>query len=179
MNFPLKSIQLSNMEIVLRKDFYSKFDNFFKELASNMGLYFFHHNLIQNYREPGHKVSSFGNNEEWSEIYWTKHCNDDPVEKACNLATQKTGFAISSWQVIDPTSACMEARTTICDVKDGLSMAFNHNGLIEHISFGWKKFNFENFSFQKIAELSQLIDPVRQHHLSTFNNENPNYKVEV
>src|SRR3546814_875722 len=127
MSLTPQNLHRPDIEIMLRKDFYKKLDILLKELASDMGLYLFHHNLIQNYREPGHKVSSFGNNEEWSENYWDKYYNDDPVEKACNHATKMTGFAVSTWQVIDPKSACMEARTKICDVKDGLSIALNHD----------------------------------------------------
>lgn len=170
----LKHIKHPDIEIVLRKDFYSKFDTLFKELAVDVGLQLFHHNLIHNYREVGHKVSTFGNNEEWSEIYWDKYCNNDLLESSCNVACKKNGFAITSWHTIDPTSECMDARLRICKVKDGISVVFKHsNNLMENITFGWKKLNFEleNFGFQKFAALNQLIAPVRQHHLKMFNKD--------
>jgi hypothetical protein len=173
-------IKYPDIEIMLRKDFYAKFNNFFKNLADEMGLYLFHHNLIQNYREPGHKVSTFGSHEEWSETYWTKFYNNDPIERACNSATQRTGFALTSWRTIDPTSKSIEERTRICKVKDGISLSFKlSNNVIETMSFGWKKFDVESFSLEKIAALSKLVAPLRQHHLSNFNVEvnTKDYKV--
>ena len=162
----LKQIIYPDMEVRLRKDFYAKFRALINNLFSNTGVSLFSHNIIQNYRQENHKISSFGSNEEWSETYWAKFRNADPVERSCHIATQKVGVGLSSWQVLDPTSECTQERTKICKTKDGLLIAFQHgNGLIENLSFGWEKFDTNILTAKKVEILSEMISPLRQYHL--------------
>jgi hypothetical protein len=162
----IKIIKYPDMEVRLRKDFYAKFRNLINELFNNRGVSLFSHNIIENYRQANHKISSFGSNEQWSETYWSKFRNADPVEKACHLATQQAGVGLSSWQVLDPTSECTQERTKICNTRDGLLIAFQHgNGLIENLSFGWEKFDTNTLNLKKIELLNEMISPLRQYHL--------------
>jgi hypothetical protein len=166
MNEPLKIITLQDIEIVQRKDFYKKFNSLLKELFEKSNLNLFNHNIIYNYNKPGHKVSSFISNEEWSEAYWTNFGAKDPLEKVCHSATQQQGVGLSSWQLV-PENECMHARTTICKVNDGVLMAFKQkSGLIENMNFGWKKFDTDTLTPKRIELLNRLIAPLRQYHLS-------------
>jgi len=173
-------IKYSDMEVSLRKDFYDKFDLLLKDTFNNIGINYFSHNLIINYRQENHKVSSFGSNEEWNETYWSTFRNHDPIERACHIGTQQVGVGLSSWQVLDPTSECTQERTKICKTRGGLLIAFQHgNGLIENLSFGWQKFDTNTLNPKKIELLNQMISPLRQYHLKACGLNNTKLSCET
>lgn len=158
-----------NFKMAMRKDFYENFATAFKELFKETGATIFTHTVIENYWEPYYKLSAFGSNEEWHELYWEKYYDQDQTEQTCHRSAQRNGVGVTSWQVIDPTSDCMAARMSIGKVKDGVMIAFKHpNGLLENMSFGWQKFNTDNLTPDKLAKLNQIISPIRQHHIRTF-----------
>ncbi len=163
----LKIINKSDMKIILRKDFYSIFHDIKKSLFGEAGIKYYCHNLIKDYGTANHVVSSFGSNEEWSETYWQNFWNSDPMEKSCHKITLSSGIGLTSWQLIDPTSDCAETRIRMCDVKDGVLIAFNHkNNIIENVSFGWKDLGDDTLNSEKITILNKIMRPLREYHLN-------------
>ena len=167
-----KIIKHPEITITLKKDFYGVFDKNIKELFKETGISYFAHQLIENYRMPNHKVSSFYTNENWQEIYWNNFWNNDPIEKIAHQNAGKNGISLTSWQICDPTSECMEARISTCNVRDGLFMAFSHpSGIIENYTFAWEKFDFSLIDHKTISKLQNFIMPIRQAHHQSFTNK--------
>ena len=159
-----------NIKIIMRKEFYYKYRDIFFQLKNDYKISYFSNNIIQNYYKDGHQVSTFGMKEEWSELYWDKYWDQDPVEKICHSITLKKSGSISVWKSIDEESECAQKRAEKCGSKDGFLMALDHGqGLLENISFGWEKETDQTLNLKKINFLNNLIKPLRQHHLMTYN----------
>lgn len=162
MNYPM-------MKVAMRKDFYEKFASELKALQEKAGALLFAHTIIEDYRGPNHKVSTFNSNEDWHELYWDKYWNEDPLETTCHQAANTHGSGITSWQVIDPQSECMKARMSLGGAQDGIMLAFKHpSGLMENISFGWESGKNTGFIFDKLEMLTKIIEPLRSYHQQSY-----------
>ena len=150
----MESVQIldkENIKIVMRKEFFHKFKNLCKQLKNDYQVSYFSNNIIQNYYQPGHQVSTFGMKEEWSELYWDKYWNQDPVEKICHSITLKKSTSISIWRSIDEESECAQQRAKTSGSKDGFLMALDHGqGVLENISFGWEKVTDQTLDLKKL-----------------------------
>lgn len=153
----------------MRKEFYTKFKEIFCELKDQYKISYFSHNVIKNYYQSDHFVSSFGTIESWSDLYWRKYWNQDLVEKSCHSITFKKGSSISIWKAIDEESECAQERMKVCKSTDGFLIALDHGqDILENISFGWKKIEDDPLTFRRIEQLNMLIRPLREHHLKTY-----------
>ena len=160
-----KIIDYSDMRVTLRKDFYDSFGNQLKKVEKDTEATFFAHNIIKNYRQEGHKISSFCNYETWHEIYWEKYRNQDPLEKIIHQAAQKTNFGVLSWKIGHNSSACHEERTILTKVKDGISFSFKRpENYIETLLIGWDNLDIEKLDTHYISYLSSLLKPIRDYH---------------
>ena len=137
-----------------------------KEMKS-VGAHFFGHNLIKNYCEEGHTVSSFSTNPDWQAKYWKDYWDCDLLHlTSCPIAKAK-GFAVVSWKAVDPDSDCMEDRKSMCQMNDGFCFDIRHeNGVLENFSFGWAKYEINKVNRQKLSKLSNMIEGFRRVHFS-------------
>jgi len=150
-----------SFETVLMDKFY---DLVGKEMK-NVGAHFFSHNLIKNYCQEGHTVSSFYTNPDWQVKYWKDYWDCDLMRLATYPITQSNGYAAVSWKIVDPDSDCMEERKTMCKINDGFSFEIKHsNGVLENFSFGWEKYEINKVNRQKLSKLSNMIDSFRRVH---------------
>ena len=163
--YPDPEMKIPTMKLALRKDFYSLFREALKDLFETSGCTYFGHNVIKNYRQKGHIVSTFSSNEKWHELYWDKYCNADPSEKMVNGNAVGHSFSLMSLN-LTPTSECREARLSLTHIKEGLHLAFPYkNGTIENMTFGWENFNVNDFTIEKVSKLCNILKPMRNFHL--------------
>jgi hypothetical protein len=164
-----KILNYPEMKVAMRKDFYEKFSAQLKQLQEDTGALLFSHTLIDDYKGPNHKVSTFNSDEEWHELYWDKFWNNDASENTCHQVANAYGSGIVSWQVADPDSDCMEARMRVGGVHDGLMIAFKHpSGLLENMSFGWEKGDNSTLALEKLGAITEIVEPIRQYHRQSY-----------
>lgn len=160
-----KVIAYSDMGVIMRKDFYEHFDDNLKKIVKDTGATFFAHNIIKNYRERGHKISSFCNYETWHEIYWDKYRNIDPLEKTLHQAVLKNDFGVISWEIGHNGSLCSQERIKATQAREGITFSFKRpEGYIENLSVGWKDLDPEVLSTEYISYLTSLLKPIRDYH---------------
>lgn len=153
------------IKVTMRKDFYTNFDGQLKQLAEETGAIYFAHNIIKNYKETGHKVSTFCNHEIWHDVYWNDYCYDDPLEKISHQVTLKNDFSVISWAMDHYLSPCVQGRIKITGAKDGIMFAFKRPGnYLENLTIGWKKLDPEQLDMDYIQQLSARLKPIRDHH---------------
>lgn len=167
---PRDIIPYPHMKVIMRKDFYADFESQLKKVEEDTGAIFFGHNIIKNYMEPGHKVSTFCNYEEWQDFYWEKHCYTDPLEKIIHKAVQKNDFGVVSWELGHNGSLCSQDRTKITQVKDGITFSFKRQeNYIENLNIGWKDLDPETLDIEYISYLTSLLKPLRDYHWEVHN----------
>lgn len=161
----LKIIHYPDMKVIMRKDFSHNFDAHLKKVTQETGATYFGHNLIKNYKEKGHTISTFCNKEDWHELYWSTYRNDDPMEKICHDAVQKNSFAAVSWNIEADISPCSQQRMELTKTREGISFSFkrkeNYN---ETFSFGWERLIADHLDADYIFHLASLLKPLRDHH---------------
>lgn len=160
-----KLINYPDMQVIMRKDFYNNFDAQLKKITEDTGAIYFGHNIIKNYREGGHRVSTFCNHESWHEIYWEKYRNDDPTEKIVHRAIQENYFAASSWKVDAAASPCIEERLKLTTTNDGITFSFKRKeNYQETFSLGWKTLKAKVLDTDYMLYLASLLKPIRDYH---------------
>lgn len=160
-----KIITHPDMKVIMRKDFYDEFDDQLQAITQETGATYWGHNIIKNYREKGHTVSTFCNHEAWHETYWKKYFNQDSVEKTCHEAAQKDNFAAVSWKIDQEPSACNQDRLRATQVTDGIIFSFKKpRAYIESLIVGWNKLKTEKLDVEYIFHLASLLKPLRDHH---------------
>ncbi len=163
-----KLIRYSDMDVVMRKDFYDNFGDQLQAAAKETGAVFLAHNIIKNYRQKGHQISTFCNYEAWHEIYWDKYRNTDPLEKIIHRAAQTNNFGVSSWEMIHQSSPCSQERLKVTHVKDGICFSFKRpENYIETLMIGWEHLDVEKLDTEYIAYLSSFLKPIRDYHWAT------------
>ena len=60
-------VECSRLKVALRKDFYDSLRGPIQELLDLTGADYFTHQLIENYYQPNHFVSSFNTHEDWQD----------------------------------------------------------------------------------------------------------------
>lgn len=165
-----KIINYPDMKVIMRKDFYEKFGEHLKKITADTGATYFGHNLIKNYREAGHKISTFCMHEDWHEIYWDKYRNTDPMDRICHAAVKKNNFGVVSWEIGQQSSACGHERKTITGVKDGILFSFKRpENYFETFLVGWNDLDPEKLDIAYISHLSSLLKPLRDYHWEVHN----------
>lgn len=160
-----KLINYPDMRVVMRKDFYDSFDHQLKKITQDTGATYFGHNIIKNYRQNGHKISTFCNHEPWHDIYWDQYRNDDPMEKVVHQTVNKNSFGVVSWEIGQHSSFCGQERRRITNIKDGILFSFKRpDNYIETFLIGWKDLDPEKLNIDYISQLSSLLKPIRDHH---------------
>ena len=160
-----KIINYPDMKVIMRKDFYDHFDDQLKKITKDTGATYFGHNIIKNYREKGHSVSTFCNREAWHDIYWEKYYNEDSTERMCHQAVIKNNFMVVSWEIVRGSNPCAQERMKINNVKDGIIFSFKKpENYIEAFLIGWENLNTENIDTEYIFHLTSLLKPIRDHH---------------
>ena len=160
-----KIINYPDMQVIMRKDFYDKFEDHFKNIVKETEATYFGHNLIKNYREGGHKISTFCNYEAWHEVYWDKYRNDDPLERIIHKAVQKNDFGVISLEMGHNGSPCSKERIQITNVKDGVCFSFKRpENYLETLTIGWDTLDPERLDSDYILQLSSLLKPIRDYH---------------
>lgn len=159
-------VNTDGINIILRQSLLSLFHDRLRREMEDLDCHYFAHNLIQNYYKPGHTVSSFYTNPEWQQEYWRDYGNSDILAHKIHQIAETDGFAISSWDFVDPDSDVMKRRKLVCDLYDGVHFTFKHeDGLLENYSFGWNQNGRGKMSFEKLLKLSEVIDDFRGAHL--------------
>lgn len=160
-----KIINYPDIKVIMRKDFYDHFDDQLKNITEKTGATYFGHNIIRNYREKDHKVSTFCNNEAWHDLYWEKYYNEDLTEKIGHQATKKNNFAVISWGIARDSNPCVQERMKINKVKDGVIFSFKRpENYLETFLIGWDNLNTEKLDLEYIFHLTSLLKPIREHH---------------
>jgi len=160
-----KVINHSDMKVVMRKDFYDKFDDQLKTIEKSTEAKYFGHNIIKNYREKGHTISTFCNYEPWHDFYWNKYYNEDPMEQAVHQATQKNNFGIVSWEIGQKSSTCGQERKELTKIRDGVFFSFTKpENYLETFIIGWECLNTEKLDIDYIFHLASLLKPIRDYH---------------
>lgn len=166
-----KVVNYTDMKVILRKDIYNNFSKRFKTIAEETGATFFAHNIIKNYREKDHKISTFCNYESWHEIYWDKYRNHDPLERLIHLAVQKNNFGVISWEMGHNSSLCSQERIKKTHIKNGVTFSFKRpENYIETLAIGWMDLDTERLDIDYIFHLSSLLEPIREYHWKTHHN---------
>jgi hypothetical protein len=165
-----KTIKYSDMDVILRKDFYEKFGEHLKQITEDTGAIYFGHNLIKNYREKGHKISTFCTHENWHEIYWDKYRNTDPIDRIIHQVVQKNDFGVISWVIGHNGSACSQERIKLTNITEGITMSFKRPGnYFETMAIGWKDLDPDQLDIEYISHLSSLLKPLRDFHWDVHN----------
>lgn len=165
-----KIIAHPDMKIILRKDFCDKFDPHLKNVMDETGATYFGHNIIKNYREKDHRVSTFCNREMWHELYWEKYRNDDPIDELCHQSSQTTSFMGVSWKIAQNMNSCNKERLKINKIKDGLLFSFKKpDNYFETFLIGWNKLKTRNLDVEYIMHLASLLKPIREYHWKVHN----------
>jgi len=167
----MQDIQLNTdqVNVTLRESLVDLFQDKVQGEMENLNCSYFTHNLIKNCYKPGHTVSSFYSDPEWQEEYWRDYSDSDLLfQKVCQAA-DAAGFAISSWDVIDPQSDVMKRRKAVCDLYDGVHFTFKHeDGTLENYSFGWKEDGRGKMGFDRLLKLADVVDDFRDVHFKLF-----------
>jgi len=162
------------LTVILRKSLQSLFQDKLRKEMEDLDCHYFVHNLIKNYDRPGHTVSSFHTNLEWQQEYWREHWDRDLLSRKINHIAETDGFAISSWDFIDPESDVMKRRKSVCYLDDGVHFTFRYDdGLLENYSFGWKNTEGKKMSFERLLKLSDLVSDFQEAHLKLFSESTP------
>ncbi len=165
----IEIIQNAKIKVALRKDFYDVLRNPIAELLDVTGANYFSHQIIENYYQPNHFVSSFNCNEDWLDTYWSEFWDNDPIERKINKNAQANGVTFSIWQVSDPTSPCMIARKKVCKVEDGVAFSYQHKGgMLENFTVAWNKFDVDAIDSQKLELIQKKLIPIRLHHRQVY-----------
>ena len=167
----LEVIENSRIKIALRKDFYDALHQPIQDLLDLTEADYFAHNLIENYYQPNHFVSSFNTHEDWLDTYWSEYWDKDPIERKVHKNAKTSGVTFSIWQISDPSSQCMIARKQTCKVEDGVMVSYQHkNGLLENFTVAWTKFNVDKIDGHKLELIQEKIIPIRLHHHQVYQN---------
>lgn len=172
----MEDIQLNTdrINVTLRGSLFSLFQDRLRREMEGLDCHYFAHNLIQNYYKPGHAVSSFYTNPDWQQEYWQNYWNSDVLSNKIHQIAETDGFAISSWDFIDPDSDVMKRRKLVCDLYDGVQFTFKHeDGLLENYSFGWKKSGRGKMGFERLLKLSDVVSDFRDAHLKLVSGSTP------
>lgn len=161
-----KTINYPDMKVIMRKDFYDGFQEQLKKIELETGATYFGHNIIKNYRNKDHKISTFCNYEEWHELYWDKYRNFDPLEKTVHQAVQKNNFAVLSWEMGNiSSSSCSQERMKLTQIKDGICFSFKRpESYVETMMLGWDTLDPEKLNIDYISCLCTLLKPIRDYH---------------
>lgn len=160
-----KIINYPHMKVIQRKDFYEGFNEQLKKITADTGAAYFGHNIIKNYRERGHTISTFCNYESWHDLYWDKYHDEDPMEKIVHHAVQKNNFGVVSWEIGQKASACGQKRRELTSLKDGIFFSFKKpENYFETFNIGWHNLNAEKLDIDHIFHLTSLLKPIRDHH---------------
>lgn len=160
-----------NVKVIMRKDFYDNFRDHLKQISQDTGATYFGHNIIKNYGERGHTVSTFCNHENWHNIYWDKFCQNDPLEKTIHQVVLKNNLGVISWEMGHNGSACSQERTALTAVKDGIYFSFKRpDSYIETLAIGWENISPEKLDTDYISHLSSLLKPIRDYHWDVHDN---------
>jgi hypothetical protein len=164
-------VENTQIKVALRKDFYDSLKIPLQDLFDITGADYFAHQLIENYYQPGHFVSSFNCHEDWLDAYWSKYWDQDPIERKIHKNAKANGVTFSIWQVSDTSSNCMEIRKKMCKVEDGVAISYQHkSGLLENFTVAWKKFDLDKIDGQKLELIQEKIIPIRLHHHQVYQN---------
>jgi hypothetical protein len=167
----LEIIKNDRITISLRKDFFDVFSQQIKDIFYLTGANYFAHQIIENYYAPNHFVSSFNTCEEWSDIYWDKYWDQDPIERKIHKNARTNGVSMSIWQVSDTSSLCMIKRKKIAKVEDGVAFSYQHkSGALENFTLAWNDFNLDDFDCKKVEIIQEKINPIRLHHHQVYQN---------
>lgn len=167
-------LNIDRINVTLRESLLGLFHDQLRKGMEELDCHYFAHNLIQNYYKPGHTVSSFYTNSEWQEEYWRNYWDSDILAHRIHKIAETDGFAISSWDFIDPDSDVMKRRKSVCDIHDGVHFTFKHEGgLLENYSFGWKKSGRGKMGFEKLLKLSDVVSDFRDAHLKLVSAPTP------
>ncbi len=159
------------MKVIMRKDFYDECGEQLKRIEKDTGAMYIGHNIIKNYQEGGHSVSTFCNYEEWHDVYWDKYCYEDPAERTIHKATKANDFGVISWEMGYEGSPCIQERTLMTNVKDGLFFSFKRpDNYLESLLIGWKDLTPETLDTDYIAHLTSLLKPLRDYHWDVHSN---------
>lgn len=168
-------INNDKIDITLKMSLIKTFEEKVSREMREVNCTYFTHQIIQNYRKKGHRVSSFYTNPDWQKKYWQDYWNCDPLEREIHQIAETDGFVISSWDCVDPNSDVMQQRKTLCHLDDGVYFTIRHdNGLFENFSFGWGKDDKDQMDFEKLMKLSSLVNDFRNDHLKLFEGDTPN-----
>jgi hypothetical protein len=164
-------VECSRLKVALRKDFYDSLRGPIQELLDLTGADYFTHQLIENYYQPNHFVSSFNTHEDWQDTYWSDYWDKDPIERKIHKNSRANGVSLSIWQVSDNSSQCMIARKSMCKVEDGAAISYQHkSGLLENFTIAWDTFDLDRFDAQKLDLIQEKIVPIRLHHHQVYQN---------
>lgn len=172
----LKDTQIndSRITVTLRESLLDLFREQVRRDLESLNCAYFVHNLIKNYCQKGHTVSSFHTHPEWQQEYWQDHWDSDLLARKIHDVAETDGFAISSWDFVDPDSGIMKRRKSVCHLDDGVHFTFKHeDGMLENYSFGWKNVKGQPMGFEKLLKLSDVVDEFRDAHLKLFCESNP------
>ena len=162
-------IENSRIKVALRKDFYDDLRTPIKHLLELTGAKYFAHQLIENYYQPNHFVSSFNCHEDWLDTYWSEYWDKDPIERKVHKNAKTNGLSFSIWQVSDPSSQCMIARKKMCQVEEGVIVSYQHkSGLLENFNVGWNKLEGDMIDSHKLELIQEKIIPIRLHHHQVY-----------
>ncbi|MGV8947854.1 MAG: hypothetical protein ACOH2E_00570 [Candidatus Paracaedibacter sp.] len=163
----MQDIQLNSdkANIILRTSLVSLFyDTVHKEMK-DIGCKYFNHQLIKNYDQRGHMVSSFCTDPDWQLKYWQDYWDCDPLERVSYKITKHNGSATTLWNIVDPNSDIMEYRKSACKLSAGLTFCTElENGVLENFSFGWEKYDVNRVNRQKLAKLCNMVTDFRMQH---------------
>ena len=165
-----KVISYPEVKVIMRKDFYDEFNDNLKKIIDDTGATYFGHNIIKNYREPGHQISTFCNFEAWHDIYWENYRNDDPMEIVLHQTAKKNSFGAISWEIGLNSSSCSKERIKFTKVKDGVFFSFKKpENYMESFTIGWNNLNANEMDAEYIFYLCSLLKPLRDHHWVVHN----------
>jgi hypothetical protein len=151
--------------VSFKTDLMSKFYDLIGKGMKDVGAHFFAHQLIKNYCQEGHTVSSFMTNPDWQEKYWKDYWDCDPTVGTNHGIAKINGCSVTSWKVVDLGSDCMEDRKTMCQMQDGFHFwMLQPNGVFENFSIGWEKYDVRKVNRQKLAKLCNMISDFRIQH---------------
>lgn len=160
-----KTFKNAGMEIAMRKDFYDIFQDHLKKITTETEVCYVGHNIIKNYKEPGHKISTFCNQEAWHDLYWEKYLFQDPMEKVVHETLKKSNFAVVSWEIAESKSECGRERRKLLNVQDGIFFSFKRpENYFETFIIGWQSLNTDKLDVEYILQLTSLLKPIRDYH---------------
>lgn len=162
-------VETPKIKVALRKDFYDTLQPYLDELLNLTGADYFAHQLIENYYQPGHFVSSFNTHEDWQDNYWLNFWDKDPLERKIHKNAIMNGLSFSLWQISDPDSKCMEERMKMCNVFDGVAFSYQHkSGVLENFTVAWNKFDLDSIDPKKLELIQEKLVPIRLHHQRVY-----------